>query len=70
MQQRVFPRGAGTQPLMRETVTQLKGGEHPQRVKPVVHYFARACFCTERISIEQKSVPSYSGFQSSLLPYT
>ena len=70
MQQCVCPQGAGTQLPVRETVTQLKGGEHPPRVKSAVHNLARASFCKERLSIEQKSVPSYSGFQSCLILYT
>ena len=48
---------------MRETVSQ---------VRSVVHNLARTSFSgsRERTTAEQQSVPSYSGLQSCLLPYT
>ena len=70
VQQYVCPRGAGTEPPVRETVAQSKGGQRAQRVRSVVHALARTSFSGERPSVEQQSVPSYSGFQSCLLPYT
>ena len=68
--QYVCPQGASTEPPVRETVAQLKGTQHPQRVRAVVHVLSRTSFTRERPSVEQQSVPSYSGFQSCLLPYT
>ena len=48
----------------------VKRGQRPQRVRSVVHVFARISFSEERPLVEQHGVPSYSGFQWCLLPYT
>ena len=55
---------------MKETVAQSKGGQREQRIRSVVLALARTSFSGERPSVEQQRVPSYSGFQSCLLPYT
>ena len=70
VQQYVCPGGAGTGAPVRETVVQSKGGQRPQRVRSAFHTLARTSFSGERPSVERQRVPSYSGFQSCLLPYT
>ena len=70
VRQYAYPRGTGTEPQVRETVTESKGGQRPQRVRSAVHALAGTSFSGERPSVEQQSIPSYSGFESCLLPYT
>ena len=57
-------------PPLKETVAQSKGGQGAQIIRSAVHALARTSFSGERPSVEQQSVPSYSGFQSCLLRYT
>ena len=61
---------AGSEPPVRETVTQSKEGQRSQIVRSIVHALARTSFSGERPWVEQQSIPSYSGFQSCLLPCT
>ena len=65
VRQYVCLQGAGTDPPVGETVAQLKEGQHPQRVRSVVHALERTSYSGERPSVEQQSFPSYSGFQQS-----
>ena len=69
-QQYVCPQGAGTEPPVRETITQSKREQRPHIFRSVVHALARTSFSGEKPSVEEKNFPSDSGFQSCLLPYT
>ena len=67
-QQYVCPQGAGTEPPVRETITQSKREQRPHIFRSVVHALARTSFSGEKPSVEEKNFPSDSGFQSCLLP--
>ena len=69
-QQYVCPRGAGSEPPLRETVALSKAVQRPQRFRSAIYAIARTSFSGERHSGEQQSVPSYVGFQSCIFSCT
>ena len=65
----VCPPNSSNDPPVRERVHHPKDGQRPQRVRSVIHALARSDISgVERPSVETQGVPSYSGFQSCLLP--
>ena len=70
VRQYVCPQGASNEPPVRSAVTQPIAGIYAQRFRSVIHTLSRMNANGERPSVEDQNVPSYSGFQSCLLPST
>ena len=64
------PRDASREPPVRDRVCAPVSGPQPQIIRSVIHALVRADPEGERPSVENHTVPSYSGFQSCRLPST